>query len=78
MTNLVDLIIQTDPEKNPDKLHQAQAWAQKALAVVEDARKSSKEEEPLCETALAVVFFNLAVLTQVCRASDPFRRRFDE
>ncbi|KAL1695662.1 hypothetical protein GGG16DRAFT_108848 [Schizophyllum commune] len=65
MTNLADLIIQTDPEKNPDKLHQAQAWAQKALAVVEDARKSSEEEEPLCETALAVVFFNLAVLTQI-------------
>ena len=46
MTNLAELIIQTDPEKNPDKLHQAQAWVQKALAIVEDARKSSKEEEP--------------------------------
>ncbi|KAL1744882.1 hypothetical protein HDZ31DRAFT_63685 [Schizophyllum fasciatum] len=65
MTNLADLIIKTGPAKNPDQLHQAQAWAQKALAVVEDARKTSKVEEPLCETALAVVFFNLAVLLQI-------------
>lgn len=76
MTNLADLILRTDAEKNPDKLHQAQAWAKKALAVVEDARRSSKEEVPLCETALAVVFFNLATLAQMDGNPNDARRLY--
>ncbi|EPQ50123.1 hypothetical protein GLOTRDRAFT_82573 [Gloeophyllum trabeum ATCC 11539] len=65
MSNLSELIMRGAP--TPDKLHQAEAWAQQALAVINKTTKTHRgnpEQIAGCEHALAAVLFNLGSLRE--------------
>ncbi|KZT23713.1 hypothetical protein NEOLEDRAFT_1136204 [Neolentinus lepideus HHB14362 ss-1] len=66
MSNLSELIMRGSP--TPDKLHQAEAWAQQALAVVNKTTKTARgnpEQIAGCEETLGAVLFNLGSLREM-------------
>jgi len=63
MSTLSALILQGPP--TPEKLHQAETWARKALSIIEQSKPKSGSDNGLCEQALAVTFFNLASIREV-------------
>lgn len=67
MNNLSDLIMRGAP--TPERLHQAEAWAKQALAIIQKTKATSSghpERTLTCEHALAAVLFNLGSLREVC------------
>ncbi|KAA1472550.1 hypothetical protein DENSPDRAFT_838861 [Dentipellis sp. KUC8613] len=67
MNNLSELIMRGAP--TPEKLHQAEAWARNALALIEKTKSSNpkkqNDELQVCEEALAVTLFNLASIQEM-------------
>lgn len=62
MTSLSELLMRTP---TPEKLHQSEAWASKALGLIEKTQKQAKGTESICEQALAVALFNLGSIREV-------------
>ncbi|KAJ7108537.1 hypothetical protein C8R44DRAFT_884609 [Mycena epipterygia] len=72
MNNIAELIIRGDPTTERQKY--AEAWAQKALSLLEKTRKgTTKAPIPTCEAALAVALFNAGILREL--AGDQKRAR---
>ncbi|TFK49177.1 hypothetical protein OE88DRAFT_1663615 [Heliocybe sulcata] len=66
MSSLSELIMRRTP--TPENLHQAEAWAQQALAVVNKTVKTARgdpEQIAGCEAALGAVLFNLGSLREM-------------
>lgn len=65
MNNLSELIVRGTP--TPEKLHQSEAWAKKALDIIESTKRNTKDTDKLsiCELALAAVYFNLGSLREM-------------
>ncbi|KAG9030618.1 hypothetical protein FRB95_003761 [Tulasnella sp. JGI-2019a] len=65
-------------------LNQAKAWAEKARAIAQKAteelsnRTSDQDQKIECETALAVISFNLGMLNEMSKDSDSARRNYEE
>ncbi|KAJ6595861.1 hypothetical protein DFH09DRAFT_906148 [Mycena vulgaris] len=71
MNNIAELVIRGDPTAERQKY--AEAWAQKALFVLQTTRKSTKQVIPTCEQALSVALFNAGMLREL--AGDHKRAR---
>ncbi|KAJ7158183.1 hypothetical protein C8R43DRAFT_360340 [Mycena crocata] len=71
MSNVAELVIRGDPTAERQKY--AETWAQKALSILQTARKKSKEPIPICEHALAAALFNAGILREM--AGDEKRAR---
>lgn len=63
MSHLADMILAKSTDAH--SLHQAEAWAKKALDVLATARKHTSAKIPTCETALAVSLFNIGTIREV-------------
>jgi hypothetical protein len=79
MNNLSELILRGT--LTPEKLHQAEAWARKALEVIEKTKAGAgyMADLSMCEQATAVTLFNLASIREVCCViplSPPFHRAY--
>jgi len=71
MNNIAELVIQGDPTAEKQKY--AEAWAQKALSILQTTRQNTKERIATCEHALAVALFNSGMLREL--AGDPQKAR---
>ncbi|THU86559.1 hypothetical protein K435DRAFT_782822 [Dendrothele bispora CBS 962.96] len=76
MGNLSELIMRQPP--SPDVLHQAEAWASQALAVVKKARAESKAVIPGCEEVYAAALFNVATFREMSGDKVSARRFYKE
>ncbi|KAJ7211227.1 hypothetical protein GGX14DRAFT_449543, partial [Mycena pura] len=71
MNNVAELIIRGHPTAERQKY--AEGWAQKALSVLQTARRNTKQPISVCEQALSVALFNAGVLREM--AGDEERAR---
>ncbi|KAG8913655.1 hypothetical protein FRC02_005362 [Tulasnella sp. 418] len=75
MNNLASLFATPTPAHRNVNIPQAKAWASKALEIVTKARESYvvkstnqlTEDQMLCEETVAVVLFNLGMLSEMGR-----------
>ncbi|KAI0052142.1 hypothetical protein FA95DRAFT_1553815 [Auriscalpium vulgare] len=83
MSNLSELFMRG--ASTAAKLHQAEAWARQALALIEKtkARSNSRSDElQICEQALAVTLFNLGAIREMSKdptsARELFQRSWEQ
>ncbi|KAJ7740041.1 hypothetical protein DFH07DRAFT_983022 [Mycena maculata] len=74
MNNIAELVIRGDPTAEKQKY--AEAWAQKALSILQTTRKDTKEPIPSCEQALSVALFNAGMLRELAGDTKNARRFF--
>ncbi|KAJ7276069.1 hypothetical protein B0H12DRAFT_1083468 [Mycena haematopus] len=71
MNNIAELLVRGDV--TPERQTHAETWAQKALSLLQSARKNAKEPIPICELALCAALFNAGMLREL--AGDHERAR---
>jgi len=71
MNNVAELIIRG--HSTTERQEYAEGWAQKALSVLQAARRNTKQPISICEQALSVALFNAGVLREM--AGDEKRAR---
>ncbi|KAF5344033.1 hypothetical protein D9758_012877 [Tetrapyrgos nigripes] len=76
MGNLSELIMRRPP--SPETLHQAEAWASQALAVIKKARAEIKSTIPGCEEVYAAALFNVAYFREISGDKVSARRFYKE
>ncbi|KAI0319235.1 hypothetical protein OF83DRAFT_1111472 [Amylostereum chailletii] len=80
MSNMSELFMRG--AATPESMHQAEAWAGKALSIVEGTRAKAGVPVDTCEQVLAVTLFNIASIHEM--AGDPvsarehFQRSWDQ
>ncbi|KAF8187005.1 hypothetical protein K438DRAFT_1835443 [Mycena galopus ATCC 62051] len=73
MNNIAELLVRGDPTAERQK--HAETWAQKALSLLQTARKNTKEPIPTCELALSAALFNAGMLRELA-GDDEHARSF--
>ncbi|KAI0029123.1 hypothetical protein K488DRAFT_57122, partial [Vararia minispora EC-137] len=82
MNNLSELILRG--KLTPEKIHQAEAWARKALEVIDKTKAGASylSGVSMCEQATAVTLFNLATIREMDKdtnsAKELFQAAFDK
>ncbi|KAJ7439319.1 hypothetical protein FB451DRAFT_1302131 [Mycena latifolia] len=79
MNNIAELVIR---HPTAERQKYAEAWAQKALSVLQATRKNTKEPISTCEQALSVALFNAGMLRELAgdqqRARSLFKSAFEQ
>ncbi|GLB42037.1 putative tpr domain-containing protein [Lyophyllum shimeji] len=79
MSNLANVILRSHgPQPSEEVLHQAEAWANKALEIAKQAKESSTTPDPTCEEAFAVGLFNVATMRQMRGDKDQAKKLYEE
>ncbi|KAG7090179.1 hypothetical protein E1B28_011786 [Marasmius oreades] len=77
MGDLSELLMRGKP--TPERIHQAEAWATQALAVLQKTRgELNRKEIRICEAAYAAALFNVAAFKEMANDTQTARKLYKE